>query len=202
VPGERDGGFESPVVVIASGNVGATHDNTPLLAAAERMRGEPIRFLISTKNSSRLPPALAEARNVEVYPHLPEDDYLRLLDSADVAFVSQREFAESCSFPSRVLTYLSHALPVLATSGHRSDLAALLDQQGCGIVVSPNDADEGVINALGRLCADPRLLEAMRCAAGKASHLFARSIWLPKFVNLVEQAGAEHRLAAGIGHDA
>jgi glycosyltransferase involved in cell wall biosynthesis len=202
VPGERGGGFGSPVVVIASGNVGATHDITPLLAAAERMRGEPVRFLISTKNSSRLPPALARAANVELHPHLPDDEYVRLLDSADVAFVSQREFGESCSFPSRVLTYLSHALPVLAMSGRPSDLAALLDQQGCGIVVSPNEASEGVANALARLCADPETLGVMRNAAAKTSHLFARSTWLPEFLKLVEQTGVAHRLAAGLSHHA
>ena len=200
--GERGGGGEFPVVVIASGNVGLTHDIMPLLSAAERMRDEPVRFLISLKNSSRLPPSLAEARNVVLQPHLPDDEYVRLLDSADVAFVSQREFGESCSFPSRVLTYLSHALPVLAMSGRPSDVAALLDQEGCGIVVSPSDASEGVANALACLCDDPETLDAMRNAAARASHLFARSTWLPEFLKLVEQAGVAHRLAAGLGSHA
>ena len=185
------------MTVVAAGNVGATHDIAPLFSAAKMMRAEPVRFVVSVKDSARLSSALPETGNVQLLERLPDDEYVQLLDSAEVAFVSQRALAEQSSFPSRVLTYLRHGLAVVAAVGRPSDLAALLDQHSCGIVVPPSAGAKGVADALRVLSSDREAREQMRHAARRAALGFTRAEWLPAFIAVVEKAAADHRHAAG-----
>lgn len=190
-------GEAAVMTVVAAGNVGATHDITPLFAAAEMLRAEPVRFVVSAKDSARLSSVLPGTGNVQLLDRLPDAEYAQLLDSADVAFVSQRALAEPSSFPSRVLTYLRHGLAVVAAVGRPSDLAALLDRHSCGIVVPPIAGPKGVADALRALSGDREAREEMRRAARLAALGFARAEWLPAFIAVVEKTGADHRHAAG-----
>ena len=190
-------GEAAVMTVVAAGNVGATHDITPLFAAAEMLRAEPVRFIVSAKDSARLSSVLPGTGNVQLRDRLPDAEYAQLLDSADVAFVSQRALAEPSSFPSRVLTYLRHGLAVVAAVGRPSDLAALLDRHSCGIVVPPSAGAKGVADALRALSGDREAREEMRRAARLAALGFARAEWLPAFIAVVEKTGADHRHAAG-----
>jgi len=185
------------MTVVAAGNVGATHDIAPLFTAADMLRAEPVRFVVSVKDSARLSSALPDTGKLQLRDRLPDDDYAQLLDSADVAFVSQRAPAEQSSFPSRVPTYLRHGLAVVAAVGRPSDLAALLDRHACGIVVPPSAGAQGVADALRALCCDREAREQMRHAARRAAQGFTRAEWLPAFVAVVEETGARHRHAAG-----
>ena len=194
---DTSAGAASVMTVVAAGNVGATHDIAPLFSAAKMMRAEPVRFVVSVKDSARLSSALPETGNVQLLERLPDDEYVQLLDSAEVAFVSQRALAEQSSFPSRVLTYLRHGLAVVAAVGRPSDLAALLDQHSCGIVVPPSAGAKGVADALRVLSSDREAREQMRHAARRAALGFTRAEWLPAFIAVVEKAAAYHRHAAG-----
>lgn len=189
---DGDSDSAAPFRVIAAGNVGLTHDLRPVLDAAQLMRHEPVLFVVSSGRSFAAA-ALDDIRqNLCFVPRLPDADYRRLLDESHAAILSLRPPAESCSFPSRALSFLAHRLPLVALTQRPSDLAALIDRYSCGVVVAPDEGAAGLARALRFLQNDPAVWKRMSLAASTAARTFDASVWLPKFMNLIEATGSAH----------
>jgi glycosyltransferase involved in cell wall biosynthesis len=188
---------DAPFVVLASGNQGLTHDISPLVEAAGLVSAERFRIVISCSTPERLARRIPSGRKIRLEPRLPDTDYQHMLTDSHAAFLAQKPGAENSSYPSRTLTYLAYALPIIAVTRRPSDLASLVDENACGIVVSPDEGAEGVAGAIRRLRSDPSAWMAMSRAAADAARSFDSERWAGDFAELIEVTAASHRQNCG-----
>src|SRR5262249_2920657 len=65
-------------------------------------------------------------RNVEFLPLQPRDRFLHLLSMSDVCLVTQQQNVADIAFPSKVITLLAAARPLIASVAARSEVARVL----------------------------------------------------------------------------
>jgi hypothetical protein len=183
VAGPTNGG---PFVVLATGNVGLTHDIGPLVTASRSLSTENVAFVVSTSDHERISGLFAGCVNVQVVPRFNDLEYARAMLAAHAAFVSLRPGAEAASFPSRSLTYLAHGLPIIAVTLRPSDLASIVDKGPCGVVASPLSDGLEVAAAIRMLMGAPEKRRAMAIAAKDAATTFDPDRWRNEFVTLIE----------------
>lgn len=80
---------------------------------------------------------------------------------ADLGCVSLNEGAIRAAYPSKIMTYLRHGLPVLALVEPDSEMGQMIERDEIGVVARQRDVGRAV-EELGLLVADPRRLEGMR----------------------------------------
>ena len=180
-----------PFIVLATGNVGVTHDLRPLVSASRRLSGQNVEIIISTSDPATLSDLFFDCANVRVVPRFDEVEYGRAMLGAHAAFVSLKPGAEAASYPSRVLTYLAHGLPIIAVTNRPSDLASIVEEGPCGVVVNPNGGGSEVAAAIRMLMAAPEMRQTMADAAKAAAASFAPDRWRADFFMLIEKGPAE-----------
>lgn len=178
-------------VVLATGNVGLTHDLSPLVSASRSLVGENVEIIVSTGDPATLSELFFDCANVRVVPRFDDVEYSRAIRRAHAAFVSLKPGAEAASYPSRVLTYLAHGLPIIAVTNRPSDLASIVDEGPCGVVVSPLGGGSEAAAAIRTLMAAPDMRQTMVTAAKAAAATFAPDRWREEFVSLIETGPAE-----------
>ncbi|NQW46165.1 MAG: glycosyltransferase family 4 protein [Planctomycetes bacterium] len=180
-----------PFVVLATGNVGLTHDLGQLASTARNLAGEDVEIIVSTSAPALLNDLFSECANVRVVPRFEDVEYTRAMLGAHAAFVSLKPGAETASYPSRVLTYLAHGLPIIAVTNRPSDLASIVEQGPCGVVMNPNGGGSEVAAAIRMLMAAPEMRQSMALAAKAAAAGFAPDRWREEFITLIEAGQAE-----------
>jgi glycosyltransferase involved in cell wall biosynthesis len=80
--------------------------------------------------------------------------YAALLDATDIGLVTLKPDVRSPVVPSKILSLMAAARPVVAVLAKDSDAARLIEDADCGLVVEPGDAPSLAL-AVARLSADP-----------------------------------------------
>jgi colanic acid biosynthesis glycosyl transferase WcaI len=194
VPGPRDNGFRrqhgigNEFVVLYSGSISHNSHLEPVLHAAERLANDRFVFLIAGegvhKESLQIRAQAKGLNNVRFLPFQPIELYPEALAAADVTLVTLSPSATHLSLPSKIYKQMAAARPIVAIADHRSELAQLIEESGCGLAVEPDDSD-GLVEALRRLAV--RREEAMRMGDAGREYLInvcSRS----KCVAAIEQA--------------
>jgi glycosyltransferase involved in cell wall biosynthesis len=185
------------LIVLASGNLGMTHDLQPLADAARAMRDDRgCHFVISTTQMAAVRQLFGDDANVTVVPHLADVQYKSLLRAADIAVLSLRPGAEAASFPSRTLSYLAAGLPIVAITRRPGDLADLADAQGCGAVVPPGAPDR-LVEVIRGFVGDGQTLRACGQSAREAARRFADGACVSLAAERLENLARSH-VAAGV----
>ncbi len=136
---------ERPLLVY-SGNVGMKQGLGVLLEAAAVSGADsalPLHWIVAGDGAGR--EALvrqAEARGVTAMhflPLQPEDAFVEMLVAADVCVITQQRGTGQFFFPSKLLTVLGRAKPVLAVADEDSELAHAVREGGFGLVAPPDD---------------------------------------------------------------
>ncbi|HEX9984122.1 MAG TPA: glycosyltransferase family 4 protein [Thermoanaerobaculia bacterium] len=150
-PVPRTGG---PFVVAYSGNLGRVHEFETILRAMELLKEETdIRFLI-VGGGAQLERVRREARgNVEFRPYAPREQLSESLSAGDVHLVSLQPRLEGLIVPSKFYGIVAVARPVIFIGAADGELARLVDEHRCGVVVAPGDA-EALASAIRSLAAD------------------------------------------------
>jgi glycosyltransferase involved in cell wall biosynthesis len=157
-------GLARQFVVQYSGNMGLWHDMESIVRAAARLQDEPeIHFLFLGKGmrrggAERLAQRLG-VRNITWLDFVPRGELPQTLSGCDVALVSLRAGLEGVAVPSKLYGIMATGRPVVAQAPERSELARVVSETGCGIVVRPGDA--------GALAEAIRGLSADRAAAAE-----------------------------------
>jgi colanic acid biosynthesis glycosyl transferase WcaI len=101
---------------------------------------------------------------------LSDAEWVALLARTDISLATLRAEAAHASIPSKAFSAMAagHALAVVAPRG--SDLADLVEEHGCGVVVDPGDVD-GFVSALITLFEDAVTRRAKQNAS-KAAALY------------------------------
>jgi colanic acid biosynthesis glycosyl transferase WcaI len=94
--------------------------------------------------------------NVLLLPFLPNESFAFSVSACHVALVSFRKNAEGMAVPSKIIGIMAAGIPVIALVPRNSEIAYIVDEEKCGIVVEPGDI-EGLLNAISTLKSDEKL---------------------------------------------
>lgn len=151
-------GLVDRFVVQYAGNMGRTHDLELLLEAAERLRAEPVSFLICGWGAKRawLRRQVDERHlgNVTVIDPRPREDLGELLGACDAAVLAFVPQMAGVSVSSRLYNMLAAGRPIIAAVEATSEVARVVFEEGAGLVVRPGDTG-AFVAAIRTLVAEP-----------------------------------------------
>jgi colanic acid biosynthesis glycosyl transferase WcaI len=173
----HNGTPEAPFRVAHFGNMGVKQGLGVALKAARLSRDDAgINYLLVGDGAAR--PALeVKARelnltNLRFLPLQPHDRFVEVLAQSDVCLVTQQRAVSDIVFPSKVITLLAAARPVIASVGAGSEIARVITESGAGLTVAPEDPD-ALADAVRQLRANPEL----RAQMGRAGRAYANAHW-------------------------
>jgi glycosyltransferase involved in cell wall biosynthesis len=128
-----------------SGNLGRAHEVDTMLAAM-RMLPE-VRFVF-IGGGAQLERMKREAPpNVEFRPYAPRERLAESLSSVDAHFVSLQPSLEGLIVPSKFYGVIAVGRPVIFIGARDGEVARLIEQCRCGVIVEPGDV-EGLVRAI------------------------------------------------------
>lgn len=145
-------------VVLYSGNLGRKQGLDSLLEAASLLRDRPDVKIVIVGNGAEQPELVEKARtmslaNVMFHPLQPIERLSELLATADVSVIPQKRAVTDIVLPSKLCNILASERPVVAAAPPTSDLAMILRDGNCGILVEPEDGRQ-MAEAIRTLAAD------------------------------------------------
>jgi glycosyltransferase involved in cell wall biosynthesis len=180
-------------VVAYAGNLGVAQGLDAVLDAAERLRAEPVRFLLVGDG-----PRFAELRaardvrrldNVELRPGVPVGQIGEVLLAADALLVPLGAQPLLDDFiPSKLYDAMAVGRPVIASV--RGEAAELVRGSGCGLVVPPEDGEALAASVL-EFARDGERARALGRAGRETARRHARSRQLDRLHELIVAASAQ-----------
>lgn len=101
-----------------------------------------------------------ESDNVLLFPFLSNIDYSNSVTACHVALVSLHSGLEGMAVPSKIVGIMAAGIPVIAVVPEESEIAYIVNEEKCGIVVNPNDS-AAIENALLELKNNENLRKQM-----------------------------------------
>jgi colanic acid biosynthesis glycosyl transferase WcaI len=189
-PLRRAWGLEDKFVVGYSGNLGRVHDiDTILSASGELVDCEIVFLCIGGGARYDALKETAEKRGLmrlfRFMPYQSETDLSYSLSAADVHWLSHKPEFEGLLFPSKFYGIAAVGRPIIAITSRQSELAKLVTQYQCGLVVEQGDgktlalelkklkAAPGVCAAMG---AHARAMLAARFSRAEAINAWAQTV--------------------------
>lgn len=185
-------GLDGEFVVRYSGNLGRVHHFESLLAAAERFQQDSrvVFFFSGSGPGVEQVRRLAKARglrNIRIHPLFPEKILSEALALASVHVITLRNSAQGISVPGKVYGAMASARPVIFLGPARSEVALTLQEEGCGIVIAPNDTDS-LVHVLERLRTHPGEAETLGQRGRDAfRRRYCQSVRCAQFSQMVER---------------
>jgi colanic acid biosynthesis glycosyl transferase WcaI len=182
----RHGFAETDFLAVYSGNIGVKQGLQVLVQAARLLRNDRIRIVICGDGAQR-PLVESEStglKNVLLLPLLPDGEYREMLVDCDLAVITQLAGSGHAFFPSKLLTTLAFARPVLAVADPDSELTRALNEAHFGCFSPPNDP-ASLAATLERLAANPAQLTAWSRAGRQWVEQFELSRVLSAFVQAI-----------------
>jgi glycosyltransferase involved in cell wall biosynthesis len=177
----REHGQTDKLTVLYSGNMGATHDLSAVLEAAELLRtDEKVSFLLIGDGSQREVLARAIAKkglpNVTILPRQSEEALPYSLATGDIALVALGRGAEGISMPSKTYFMMAAGCAIVGVCHGENDLRATIEAHQCGLVVEPGDG-KALAQAIAEMRSSPSRLESYRRNARLAAEkAYAESV--------------------------
>lgn len=135
---------DAPLTVGYLGNFGRGQDLTVVVRAAERLRGENVRFLLvgDGPDRPRVEAAIRESgvASITVRDSIPKHETLACYHAFDLCLVPLAPVPEfQDTIPSKIFEIMASERPVLASAAGETE--RLVENAGCGFVVPPGDGD-------------------------------------------------------------
>jgi glycosyltransferase involved in cell wall biosynthesis len=182
------------IVVLYSGNMGASHDIDSILEAAKSLHDDSrIEFLL-IGGGERFNEAVNFSQNnkltnLKVLPWQPENLVKYTLPLADIALVALDEGMEDLMVPSKSFSYMAAGSALIAISNKPSELSDLLAQKDIGVLVPPRRPDL-LVKSILKLVEDPgRLAELRRNSRALAVERYSREAGIESFRKIITEAG-------------
>ena len=186
---------ENAFVAVYAGNVGVASNAELLVEALAKLKDRPQIYLVIAGEGAKLGACRDEAKRLDLHRvviHTPwrTEETGPLIKMADVLLLPTKGRQSLHSIPSKLITYLLSARPVIAAVLPESETAAAILCSGAGWVVNP-DSTELMAEAI--LAASEQSAESLRRmgSAGRAYALenHTRAANLSRIVEIVEKAG-------------
>jgi colanic acid biosynthesis glycosyl transferase WcaI len=165
-------GLEGKFVLGYSGNLGRVHEFDTVLAAAERLRsGSRFVFLMigGGKRFDELARIVEERGVDQSFRFIPYQERKMLsysLGVPDVHWLSLNPKLEGLIVPSKFYGIAAAGKPVIVIGDKDGELAQLVQQHDCGVVIEPANADV-LVRTLLRLSTEPESVLDMGLRARK-----------------------------------
>ena len=179
-------------VIEYSGNFGIGHDGETMYRAMQATRADDsIRWVIVGGGTKRGElEAFVQAHdivNAVLKPYQPREALGELLSLGNVHLVSIAENFSGLLVPSKFYGVLAAARPVLYVGPRESEVARVIEESKCGLVIEQGDS-AGLVKAIETLHADPQLAQAMgRRAREVFERTFTRSLACERWLRLLQQ---------------
>jgi colanic acid biosynthesis glycosyl transferase WcaI len=151
--------------ILYYGNLGTNYDFAPVLKVAEKLKGEPVKFVIKASGGEWIQKIQwmkkeANLDNVELITRvLSEDELHDMVGEANALILSMGNHPfPDASFPIKFVEYLHAARPIIYIG--RGYPRELVEKYKLGIASDWNDID-GVVKFIGLLRRDPVLCAEM-----------------------------------------
>jgi len=158
-------GLKGKVVFFYGGNIGVAQDVDNMVRLAQDLRNEErahFLFVGDGSESGRLRSMISDLglANMTVHGAVAQDEYLAMLSEFDVGLISLDRRLRTQNFPGKMLGYMYHSLPILASINPGNDLREILERHGAGLV-SVNGEDNALRDNAIRLLRDEGLRRRM-----------------------------------------
>lgn len=158
-------GLKGKVVFFYGGNIGVAQDVDNMVRLAQDLRNEErahFLFVGDGSESGRLRSMISGLglANMTVHGAVAQDEYLAMLSEFDVGLISLDRRLRTQNFPGKMLGYMYHSLPILASINPGNDLREILEGHGAGLV-SVNGEDNALRDNAIRLLRDEGLRRRM-----------------------------------------
>lgn len=171
-------GLAARFVVLHAGNIGLSQNLDVVIEAAALLAHDTNVLFLFIGDGNRRASLEEQVRtrgltNVRFLPFQPRDQLRWTYASSDVCLVSLKPGLAGYIVPSKLYPILAAGRPYVAAVETNTEVAALTERHGAGVVVEPGDAKQ-MADAIRRLAGDPAARAAMGAQARSASELFAR----------------------------
>jgi colanic acid biosynthesis glycosyl transferase WcaI len=168
---------EDRFVAMHAGNMGVKQGLEVILGAADRTRANAQILYLLVGDGAMRESLQARARamtlpNVRFLPLQPTEIFYELLAAADLGLLTQRKTVADIVFPSKLLSLLAAARPVVASVDADGEAARVIKESGAGLVVAAEDPG-ALADAVSALCRD----HARRRLMGERARVCARTHW-------------------------
>ncbi len=199
-PFAREHGFAHRFTLQYSGNFGRLHDLLTLLEAARVLQQDPIQFVFIGGGAKQSQiDAYVNAfslANVLRLPYQPRESLPMSLGACDMAAIGLMIGAEDTVAPCKLYGILASGRGIVLVARRTCDLAQMVLQEGCGIVVEPGEATE-LAERLLALSRDPESVSAM---GRRAEELYRDRFGLERSLGRYDAILRQATLAAGRSH--
>lgn len=134
----------SRFVVVYSGNMGLAHDFETVLAAAERLRSQPVTFAFVGEGPRRREIEEAAAArglaNVEFHPAVSRSALGDSLAAANLHLVTLRPDMPGLLVPSKIYGILAAGVATLYVGPPEGEVFEIVSRGGCGSAIANSDA--------------------------------------------------------------
>lgn len=184
--------LDGRAVFLYSGTLGFKHDPSLLLALARwvGMRDALLVVVSEGPGADWLAERERDAPALRLLPYQPYDRLPEVLASADVLIALLEPEAGAFSVPSKILTYLCVARPLLASVPDDNLAARVVERSGGGVVVPPGDTPAFLAAAEALLDEPNRRAELGGRARAYAERAFEIDAIAGRFEAILERARA------------
>jgi glycosyltransferase involved in cell wall biosynthesis len=190
-PLRKEWGLQGSFVVGYAGNLGRAHEFQTVLTAAERLRSHPqivFLFIGGGHRFDQLAGAVRKCgldRMFRFMAYQPEERLKHALNAADVHLISLKPELEGLIVPSKFYGIAAVGRPMISISARDGEIASLVRQNECGLVVEPGDG-QALAKALVCLRDNPlRVAEMGKRARAMLDACFARKIAFGRWQSLL-----------------
>lgn len=152
--------YELPVnarILVYGGNLGKPQGIGFLLETIKATTAEEVFFLVvgsgTEYESIRKWFSDQQPTNAKLLKGLPKNDYDTLLRACDVGLIFLHKDFTIPNFPSRLLSYLEMAIPVIAATDPNTDIGQIIEKEKCGHWVISGDNSQ-MQNAIQAICSN------------------------------------------------
>ncbi len=140
---EALGWRDDEIVVLHAGNMGAKQGLDNVVGAARVSDSSParVRFVLMGDGNQRatLEVMSKDVSSLEIIDGLPTEQFQHALEAADILLVNERPGVKDMAVPSKLTSYFSSGVPVLAATEAESVTASEIQVSGGGIRVNAGD---------------------------------------------------------------
>jgi colanic acid biosynthesis glycosyl transferase WcaI len=188
-------------VVSHAGNLGYVYDVETLIDAAALLRDRSDILFLVVGDGVAKPPLVAQATrlglsNVQFLPFQPTHELPALRATSDTQVSLYRSGSARYSMPSKLYEIMASGRPLLASADPDSDVARLVAETGCGLLVPPGDP-RALADAVLRLRNDPALAGRLASAGRAAAEAsYSRDVVVDAYERLLRQVAARRHAPA------
>jgi glycosyltransferase involved in cell wall biosynthesis len=140
-------GFDDKFIVMFGGNIGKPQKVENIVALARACEDQKdIFFAVFGEGTEKqhLIHLITDSglSNIHVFDGVSGQEYLRILQVADVGLISLSEDFTIPNTPSKVLAYFNAKKPILAAIDKNTDIGAILESVGAGVWAEANKTNE------------------------------------------------------------